>query len=419
MSAPAGWTLVESVSGSAREGAVWVKVAAGEGASYTFTLGASHNNGIGVGIVAYEGVGTTLDDSSIAAGIIGSAPTIISESTPFAGPGADRSISVPAWQVDDLIVFVSAGQRIGGIADYTSVQADGNTMTQEVSFQSDTSGGTTRSLRVWLYWWRATYAASSVAVVADHPLSTGLGSAYAKALVIRGAKATGNPFTTATASDNSASTAITFPTVSAAAGSLVLQLMSHGESSGSADTPGVVSGAGGFSNSDLTGFTANEYIADPTTSNEQAVALLSGEAPSGGTVGATTATSTDSTAAESLLTAAIAPTASPFGAVAPAVTTLGANRFVLFYGLIQSNGSNLVPDPAGWTSRISVSESGGPANTQDGITVYEKAYASAGSTGAIAATAASAYGGHVCGLVAFPDTMLSGWSVDMIAGPGT
>lgn len=243
-------------------------------------------------------------------------PTIVSE-TPFDGPGADQShVASSGWQVGDLLVWVACGQRIGALADYNSITVGvtgSPTMTQEVSFEHSTVGGTTRTLKVWLYWWRATAAGtSSTAVTADHPLSSGLGAVESKLLVVRGAVATGNPFVTATLGNDRTATSedIQFPTVSAVADSLVFQLLSHGESSGSAGTPGVAGDAAGFSNSDLSSFTCNEYqdsaSSNPTT-NEQVVALLSGEAPSGGTVGDTTATPEDATSAEALLTFSIAP----------------------------------------------------------------------------------------------------------------
>lgn len=92
-------------------------------------------------------------------------------------------------------------------------------------------------------------------------------------------------------------------------------------------------------------------------------------------------------------------------ATAPGVTSGGGSRFLLFYGLVQSSGDSLDPG-GGWTARLNVTEAGGAAGTQDGVTFFEKTVG-AGATGNVSATVSSAYGGHVAGLVVFPDTPLT------------
>lgn len=98
-------------------------------------------------------------------------------------------------------------------------------------------------------------------------------------------------------------------------------------------------------------------------------------------------------------------------ATAPAILLDGPDRIVLWFGIIQSSGSTLDPG-AGWTSRLNISEAGGAASTQDGLSVYEQIISPAGSTGPIDGVASSAWGGHVAGLIAFPQTPVGGgWIV--------
>lgn len=91
---PTGWTKSDEVANTLSSYSVWWKVAASEGASFTWT--SSGNNAAGIVIVAYSGAATTGifdSDGGIATSATATSTPVTSSTTTV----ADNSVVIAAW----------------------------------------------------------------------------------------------------------------------------------------------------------------------------------------------------------------------------------------------------------------------------------------------------------------------------------
>lgn len=291
-------------------------------------------------------------------------PFVVGVGTKNGSTTTNAAFTFPSHQAGDiLLILVESANEVVTLATgleqgFTSVGAAGNG-----------TAGNSASTRVTAFWKRCTSGSETVPTLADPGDHTG-----AIAICIRGCVESGDPFNVTSGNGGASNTAVTIPgAVTTVANCLVLAICARNQDDASA---GYFSG---WTNSDLANIT-EIFDEGWTAGNGGGLGVITGEKPSAGSYGSTTAT-ISSASTQGRLTIAFMPPQAQSDTPNTATTTVTAQQPTATLGAVAGtpNATAITFSGQQATGSLSASNQSGTPNIASPVVTAQQPSATLGS----------------------------------------